>query len=317
MLERIIYFSIRQRWVVLAVVVGLAALGVYNFTRLPIDAVPDITNVQVQINTEAPGRSPLEVEQQITFPIETAISGIPHLDHTRSLSRYGLSQVTVVFDDDTDIYFARQLLSERLQTVRSQLPGGVEPEMGPISTGLGEIYMFAVEPEAGAKKPDGTGWTPMDLRTLQDWVVRPQLRTLRGVSEVNAIGGYTRQIHITPYPDRLVAYGLTLRHLADAISANNNNVGAGYIERNGEQFLVRAPGQVRTLEDIREIVVFKSEGFTLRVRDIADVSDGSELRTGAATENGQEIVLTTVMMLIGENSRDVAQRVAAKLDDVN
>ncbi|MBL8643449.1 MAG: CusA/CzcA family heavy metal efflux RND transporter, partial [Rhodospirillaceae bacterium] len=317
MLERIIYFSIRQRWFVLALVLAAAVLGAYNFTRLPIDAVPDITNVQVQINTEAPGRSPLEVEQQITFPVESAISGIPHLDHTRSLSRYGLSQVTVVFDDATDIYFARQLLSERLQAVRGQLPAGIEPEMGPISTGLGEIYMFTVEPEAGARKPDGTGWTPMDLRTLQDWVVRPQLRTLRGVSEVNAIGGYTRQIHITPYPDRLVAYGLTLRQLTELIAANNNNVGAGYIERNGEQFLVRAPGQVRTLEDIRQIVVLKSDAFTLRVGDVAEVSDGSELRTGAATENGQEIVLTTVMMLIGENSRDVAQRVAAKLEDVN
>jgi cobalt-zinc-cadmium resistance protein CzcA len=317
MLERIIYISIRQRWLVLSVVLAFAGLGVYNFTKLPIDAVPDITNVQVQINTEASGRSPLEVEQQITFPIETAISGIPHLNHTRSLSRYGLSQVTVVFDDGTDIYFARQLLSERLQTVRNQLPVGIEPEMGPISTGLGEIYMFTVEPEGGAKKPDGSGWTPMDLRTLQDWVVRPQLRTLRGVSEVNAIGGYTRQIHITPYPERLVAYGLTLRNLADVISANNNNIGAGYMERNGEQFLIRAPGQVRSLDEIREIVVLKSESFTLRVADIADVKEGGDLRTGAATENGQEIVLTTVMMLIGENSRQVAQRVAAKLEDVN
>jgi cobalt-zinc-cadmium resistance protein CzcA len=317
MLERIIYASIRQRWLVLAVVLGLAALGVYNFTKLPIDAVPDITNVQVQINTEAPGRSPVEVEQQITFPIETAIAGIPHLNHTRSLSRYGLSQVTVVFDDDTDIYFARQLLSERLQTVRGQLPDGAEPEMGPISTGLGEIYMFAVEPEKGAKKPDGSAWTPMDLRTLQDWIVRPQLRTLRGVSEVNAVGGYSRQIHITPDPARLVAYGLTLRDLATAIGENNASVGAGYVERNGEQFLIRAPGQVRTIEDIKQIVVLKEHTFTVRVGDLADVHEGGELRTGAATENGQEIVLTTVMMLIGENSRNVASRVAAKLEDVN
>lgn len=317
MLERIIYISLRQRWLVLAVFLALAALGVYNFTRLSIDAVPDITNVQVQINTEAAGLSPLEVEQQITFPVETAISGIPHLDYTRSLSRYGLSQVTVVFDDGTDIYFARQLLNERLQTVRSQLPLGIEPEMGPISTGLGEIFMFTVEPEPGATKPDGSAWTPMDLRTLQDWVIRPQLRTLDGVSEVNAIGGNSRQIHITPYPERLVAYGLTLRDLMDAIAANNSNLGAGYIERNGEQFLIRAPGQVRSLDDLRNIVVQKKQGFTLRVSDVADVADGSELRTGAATENGQEIVLTTVMMLIGENSREVAQRVATKLEDVN
>jgi cobalt-zinc-cadmium resistance protein CzcA len=317
MLERMIHFSIRRRWLVLAVVLALAALGAVNFTRLPIDAVPDITNVQVQINTEAPGLSPLEVEQQITLPVEAAISGIPALDHTRSLSRYGLSQVTVVFDDGTDIYFARQLLNERLQTVRGQLPTGADPEMGPISTGLGEIYMFTVEPEPGAAKPDGSAWSPMDLRTLQDWVVRPQLRTLKGVSEINAIGGYTRQIHITPDPDRLAAYGLTLRQVMEAIAANNNNVGAGYIERNGEQFLIRAPGQVRSLEDIRQIVVLKKDSFTLRVADVAQVADGGELRTGAATENGQEVVLTTVMMLIGENSREVSRRVAARLEEVN
>jgi len=317
MLERIIYASIRQRWLVLAAVLGLAVLGGYNFTRLPIDAVPDITNVQVQINTEAAGLSPLEVEQQITAPVEAAISGIPALDYTRSLSRYGLSQVTVVFEDGTDIYFARQLLNERLQTVRGQLPIGADPEMGPISTGLGEIYMFTVEPEPGAAKPDGSKWSPMDLRTLQDWVVRPQLRTLKGVSEVNAIGGVTRQIHITPDPDRLAAYGLSLRDVMQAIAANNNNVGAGYIERNGEQFLIRAPGQVRSLEDIRRIVVLKSDAFALRVADIAEVLDGGELRTGAATENGQEVVLTTVMMLIGENSREVSRRVAERLEEVN
>ncbi|MDX2145749.1 MAG: CusA/CzcA family heavy metal efflux RND transporter [Rhodospirillaceae bacterium] len=317
MLERIIYFSINQRWLVLAAVLGLAALGVFNFGRLPIDAVPDITNVQVQINTEVPGYSPLEAEQRVTFPIETAIAGIPHLDYTRSISRYGLSQVTVVFDDGTDIYFARQLLSERLQSARALLPPGVEPQMGPISTGLGEIFMFTVEPEPGAVKPDGSPWNAMDLRTLLDWVVKPQLRTLDGVSEVNAAGGFVRQIHVTPHPDRLVAHGLTLRDLMDAIAANNNNVGAGYIERNGEQFLIRAPGQVSTLDDLRQIVVKKADTFVLRVGDIAEVVEGTELRTGAATENGQEIVLATAFMLIGENSREVSRRIAAKLAEVN
>jgi heavy metal efflux system protein len=317
MLERIIYFSIRQRWLVLVVVFGLCVLGGYNFTKLPIDAVPDITNVQVQINTEAAGLSPLETEQRITYPIETAIAGIPHLEYTRSLSRYGLSQVTVVFDDGTDIYFARQLINERIQEARSQLPPGSEPSMGPISTGLGEIFMFTVEPEPGAKKPDGSEWTPMDLRTLQDWVVRPQLRSLRGVSEVNAIGGFVRQIHVTPDPQKLIANGLTLRDLMEALADNNSNVGAGYIERFGEQYLIRAPGQVANLDDIRQIVIKKSEGFTLRVTDVAKVNDGAELRTGAATENGREVVLTTVMMLIGENSRDVSQRAAARLEDVN
>lgn len=317
MLERIIYFSIKQRWFVLAAVLGVCVLGAFNFTKLPIDAVPDITNVQVQINTDAPGLSPLETEQRITYPIETAIAGIPNLDNTRSLSRYGLSQVTVVFEEGTDIYFARQLINERIQQVRSQLPPGSEPTMGPISTGLGEIFMFTVESEQNARKPDGSAYTPMDLRTLQDWVVRPQMRNLDGVSEVNTIGGNVRQIHVMPDPAKLLANGLTLRDLMNALSTNNANVGAGYIERFGEQYLIRAPGQVATLDDIRQLIVKKSEGFALRVADVATVEDGTELRTGAATENGREVVLTTVMLLIGENSRDVAQRSAVRLEEVN
>ena len=202
MLERIILISIRQRWTVLAVVLGLAALGIYNFQRLPIDAVPDITNVQVQINTEAAGYSPIEVEQRITFPIETAIAGLPRLDYTRSLSRYGLSQVTAVFEDGTDIYFARQLLAERLQAVRSKLPPGIAPEMGPIATGLGEIFVYIVEVEPGAVSPEGVPWTPMDLRVIHDWVVKPQLITVPGVTEVNTSGGYLKQYHVMPWPDR-------------------------------------------------------------------------------------------------------------------
>ncbi len=317
MLEKIVYFSIRQRWLVLLVALILAALGVYNFQRLPIDAVPDITNVQVQINTEAPGFSPLEVEQRITYPIETAIAGLPGLDYTRSLSRYGLSQVTVVFREGTDIYFARQLIGERLQSVGSNLPPGMQPTMGPIATGLGEIYMFTVEAKPGATKSDGKPWTPTDLRELQDWVVKPQLRNLKGVTEVNTIGGYEKQFHVTPYPDRLLAYDLTFNDVTQALEWNNANVGAGYIEKFGEQNLIRIPGQIGTLEDIERIVVVKRETQAIRVSDVADVIMGKELRTGAATKDGKEVVLGTVFMLMGENSREVSHRVARALDTIN
>ena len=317
MLEKILSFSIRQRWLVILATLGIAALGVYNFHRLPIDAVPDITNVQVQINTEAPSYSPLESEQRVTFPIETVMAGLPQLDYTRSLSRYGLSQITVVFKDGTDIYWARQLINERLQEVKSKLPPGVEPSLGPIATGLGEIYMFTVEPERGARKSDGSEYTPMDLRTAQDWIVKPQLRNLPGVVEVNTIGGYVKQFHVTPQPDKLLAYNLTLHDVMTALARNNANVGAGYIERFGEQYLIRAPGQVSGIADIRDIVVSHRDGQPIHIHDVADVGLGSELRTGAATENGKEVVLGTVFMLIGENSRTVSERVHAKMEEVN
>ncbi len=317
MLAHLIHFSIRHRWLVLVLTLGTAALGAWNFLRLPIDAVPDITNVQVQINTEAPGYSPLEAEQRVTYLVETAMAGLPELDYTRSLSRYGLSQVTVVFRDGTDIYFARQLVNERLQEVKSQLPPGLDPTMGPIATGLGEIFMFTVEAAPDAKKPDGSAWSPTDLRELQDWVVRPQLRNLKGVTEVNTIGGFVKQFHVTPDPDRLLAYGLGLPDVMTALERNNANIGAGYIERHGEQYLVRVPAQVRTLDEIRSIVIARPDGRPLRVGDVAAVEFGSELRTGAATENGHEVVLGTVFMLVGENPREVAQRVAARLVEIN
>ncbi len=317
MLDKLLKSVIGQRWVVLIVVLGLAALGIYNYQRLPIDAVPDITNVQVQINTEAAGYSPLEAEQRITFPIETAMAGLPGLEQTRSLSRYGLSQVTVVFKDGTDIYFARQLVNERVQEARSKLPPGVEPSMGPISTGLGEIFMWTVEPEGKGRKPDGSAYTATDLRTIQDWIVRPQLRNLPGVTEINTIGGYLKQFHVAPDPAKLIAYGISFHELMEALSKNNANVGAGYIEKSGEQYLIRAPGQVTTLEEIRDIVIRGDDGVPLRIRDVAEVLEGKELRTGAATENGKEVVLGTVFMLLGENSRTVSQRVAAKLEEVN
>ena len=314
-LENIIRFAIAHRWLMLALTLVLVGVGIWSFTRLPIDATPDITNVQVQINTEAPGYSPLESEQRVTFPIETAIAGLPRLDYTRSISRYGLSQVTVVFEDGTDLYFARQLVGERLQQVSSQLPEGIEPSMGPIATGLGEIFMYTVEADPEARKNDGTPWTATDLRTVQDWVIRPQLRNTPGVTEVNTIGGYERQIHITPDPAKLVALGLTLHDVVTAVAANNENVGAGYIERNGQQFLVRVPGQVVGLDEIRSIILDRRGGVPIRVGDVATVGEGPELRSGAATQNGREVVLGTVMMLVGSNSRDVAQAAAAKLEE--
>ncbi|PNM91287.1 CusA/CzcA family heavy metal efflux RND transporter [Achromobacter xylosoxidans] len=317
MFERLIRFAIEQRWLVLFVTLGVAAIGVYNYTRLAIDAVPDITNVQVQINVGAPGYSPLETEQRITYPIETVMAGLPGLQQTRSLSRYGLSQVTVIFKDGTDIYFARQLVNQRLQEAKESLPEGITPTMGPISTGLGEIYLWTVEAEPGAKKEDGSPYTPTDLREIQDWVIKPQLRNITGVTEINSIGGFAKEYQVAPNTERLASYGLSLTDIMAALDRNNANVGAGYIERKGEQYLIRAPGQVRSIDDIRDVVLTAVDGQAIRIRDVADVSIGRELRTGAATDNGQEVVLGTVFMLIGENSRSVSQAVSARIDAIN
>ncbi len=316
-LDKFVAFVIVKRWSVLLIVLGITALGIYNTQRLLIDAVPDITNVQVQINTEAEGYSPIEAEQRVTFPIETALAGMPKLDYTRSISRYGLSQVTVVFEDGTDIYFARQMVNERIQTVKSELPPGLEPVPGPIATGLGEIYMYTVVANEGALNESGEPWTAMDLRTLHDWVVKPQLITVPGVAEINTIGGYTKQFHIMPWPNKLSAHDLTIEDISNALEKNNANIGAGYIERSGEQYLVRVPGQLETVEDIREIIVGQREGVNIHLTDVADISIGSELRTGAATQNGQEVVLGTVFMLIDENSRIVANDVEAKIDEIS
>ncbi len=317
MLDRILRFSITHRWLVLVVTLGAAAFGAFNYQRLPIDAVPDITNVQVQINTEAPGFSPLESEQRITFPIETAMAGLPNLEETRSISRYGLSQVTVVFEDGTDIYFARQLVNERIQEAAATLPPGLTPSMGPIATGLGEIFLWTVEYDPPDSGDDDKVAAGMDLRTIQDWIVRPQVRTVPGVADVNSIGGYTREFHVTPDPSRLMAYGMTFRDVMTAITANNTNVGAGYIERRGEQYLIRAPGQVSSLEDLQRIVVGSHQGTPITLADLGTVALGKELRTGAATEDGREVVLGTAFMLMGENSRIVARRVADKVAEVN
>ena len=317
MIERLIDFSIRRRWLVLVAVLAVAALGLWNYGRLPIDAVPDVTNVQVQTNTAAPGFSPLETEQRITFPVETAMAGLPHLDFTRSLSRYGLSQVTVIFKDGTDIYFARQLISERITQIKDRLPPGVTVEMGPISTALGEIYMWSVEAKEGAKNEQGQPYTSTDLRTVQEWIIKPQLRNVPGVIEINSIGGYEKQYDVTPRPERLVSYGLSFRDVMDALMRNNANVSAGYIERNGEQYLIRVPGQVAGIEDIEQIIVGGGEDVPIRIRDVADVGLGKELRTGAATLNGKETVVGTALMLMGENSRAVADRVDVKMKEIN
>ncbi|NEW91107.1 CusA/CzcA family heavy metal efflux RND transporter [Rhodopseudomonas sp. BR0M22] len=316
MIDKVLAFSVRQRWLVMIGVLMMGAFGAWNFTRLPIDAVPDITNVQVQINTNAPGYSPLEVEQRITFPIETAMGGLPNLVNTRSLSRYGLSQVTVVFKDGTDIYFARQLVNERIQRAKDVLPTGIDTAMGPVSTGLGEIYMYTVEAKQGATRADGKPFTPSDLRTAQDWIIKPQLRNVPGVNEVNTIGGFAKQFHVLPDPVKLMAYRLGFRDVMTSLASNNANVGAGYIEKNGEQYLVRTPGQVSDVEEIRQIVIGSRSGLPVRIMDVAEVKEGTDLRTGAATLNGQEVVLGTAMLLIGENGRTVAQRVAAKLEQI-
>jgi cobalt-zinc-cadmium resistance protein CzcA len=317
MFDRIIKFAIEQRWLVMLLTFGLIVGGMAAYSRLALDALPDISPVQTTVNVSAPGYSPLEVEQRITFPLETVMAGLPGMEQTRSLSRYGLSQIVITFRDGTNIYFARQLVNERIQEAKDRLPPGITPAMGPISTGLGEIYLWTVEAKEGAKKPDGTAYAPMDLREIQDWVIKPQLRNVKGVAEINSIGGYAKEYQVAPNSEKLASYGITLAEIVTALDRNNSNLGAGYIERRGEQLLVRTPGQVRTLGDIGNIVVRSADGVPIRIRDVAEVSIGKELRTGAATENGQEVVLGTVFMLMGENSRTVAKAVDAKMADIN
>ncbi|KJS05304.1 MAG: cation transporter [Gammaproteobacteria bacterium BRH_c0] len=316
MINAILRLSVERRFLILSLILVLVGVGVWSFQRLPIDAVPDITNVQVQINTEAPGYSPLEAEQRITFAVETALYGLPNLAYTRSLSRYGLSQVTVVFKEGTDIYFARNLVNERLGAIKSALPPGMEPKMGPIATGLGEIFMYTVEAEEGATLADGTPLDAMALREIQDWIIRPQLAQVPGVIEINTIGGYDKQYHVTPSPQRLLAFGVSMDELASALRANNSNRGAGYIERNGQQLLVRSPGQLASIAEIEQVVIGNRHGAPVKIADVADVAIGKELRTGAATRDGTETVLGTAMMLVGENSRTVARAVASKLEAV-
>lgn len=316
MLDDLIGLSLARRGLVFFLVLLLCGLGLWNFTRLPIDAVPDITNVQVVVNTAAPGYTPLEVEQRVTFPLETAMAGIPRLSYTRSLSRYGLSQITVVFAAGTDIYFARQQVAERMNAAASALPASLQPTLGPIATGLGEIFMFTVDAEPGAVNADGTPVTPTELRSVHDWIIRPQLLRVPGVAEVNPIGGFKKEILVAPQPAKLLAYGLTYADVVTALERNNDNRGAGFIEHNGAQWLLRLPGQASEIEELAAIAVREHNGVPIRVGDVASVGVGRELRSGAATQNGHEVVMSTVFMLIGENSRAVANAVAQKLDDI-
>ena len=340
MIERILGFSLHHRYLVALLTAAIAAFGIYSLQNLPIDAVPDITNVQVQINTTAPALSPTEVEKQVTFPVETALAGIPGLESTRSISRNGFSQVTAIFNDDVDIYFARQQVNERLGEAKESLPVGADPRMGAISTGLGEIYMWTVRfvhpngKDADIKNGE-PGWqsdgsyltpegqklkTPVELasylRIVEDWIIRPQLKGVPGVAGVDAIGGYLRQYQVQPYPEKLVALGLTFKDIIEALEKNNASTGAGYVEKNGESYVVRADGRISTSDEIGDIVVSTRQGVPVYLRDIAEVGIGKELRTGSASENGHEVVVGTALMLIGANSRTVSEAVDAKLKEI-
>lgn len=316
-LEKILNFSINNKFFVIILTILMIAIGVMNLQKLTIDAVPDITNVQVQINSVADGYSPLEVEQRVTYPIETIMAGLPKLDYTRSISRFGLSQVTVVFNEETDIYFARQLVSERINEVKGSLPQGIEPVMGPISTGLGEIFMWIVDATKELKEQWGEEETFRQMREIQDWVIKPQLRNVKGVTEVNTIGGYERMYQVAPDPSKLLAYNLTLQDILSALERNNENIGAGYIEKNGEQYLVRIPGQVKEFNEIEDILVKNVRDVPIYIKNIGDIGYGKELRTGAGLFEGDERVVGTVFMLMGENSKAVASRVSAKIAEIN
>lgn len=314
--ERIIQFSIQNAIWVLLFACTWIAVGIYSYQKLPIDAVPDITNTQVQINTQAKGFTALEVEQRITYPIENAMAGIPNLELTRSISRYGLSQVTIVFKDGTDIYWARQQINQRVQEAQSELPAQIAPTMSPVSTGLGEIYQWVLKADPNAKKPDGTAYTPMDLREIQDWIVRPQLQRVKGVAEVNSIGGFEKTYVVSPDLNRMQQLNISLEQLQQALAQNNENRGAGYIEDNGQQLTVRVPGAFNGLSDIENTMLGSPNGSPIRVGDIAQVSIGHDLRTGGATYNGKETVLGVAMMAMGGNSRTVSKAVDAKLQDI-
>ncbi|TXN83156.1 CusA/CzcA family heavy metal efflux RND transporter [Methylobacterium sp. WL8] len=339
MISKILDFSVHQRWLVVLLSLLAAGFGVFSLTKLPIDAVPDITNNQVQINTTAPSLSPVDIEKQVTYPVETALAGIKGLEYTRSLSRNGFSQVTAVFSEATNVYFARQQVAERIGEAKSTLPPGAEPHMGPISTGLGEIYMWSIhyaQPKDRKVSPDGKpGWqgdgsylTPEGqrlatelertayLRTVQDWIIRPQVKTVPGVAGVDSIGGFDKQYHVQPDPMKLTALDLSFADIGRALEANNANLGARYLEDNGEGYVVRAAGRLETMEDIGSVVVTTRGGVPVRISDIAEVRIGRDLRTGSGSEDGREVVIGTALMLIGENSRTVSAAVDAKMTEI-
>ena len=336
MIRHVLAFSIARRWLVVLASIGLALWGAWSLARLPIDAVPDITNNQVQINVTATALSPAEVEKQVTFPIETALAGIPGLESTRSLSRNGFAQVTAIFTEKTSIYFARQQINERLIEIRQTLPPGARPKIGPVSTGLGEITMWSVSYANGAAVKDGEPGPQRDgsfltpegqrlrteveraayLRTVQDWVIRPQLKNVPGVAGIDAIGGYLKQYQVQPDPAKLIGLGLTFSDIVKAIEANNVSRGANVIERNGEGIVVRSGGRIESLDELRAIAINTRSGVPIRIGDIAAVSIGGEIRTGSASENGREVVIGTALMLIGANSRTVAAAVDARMQQI-
>ena len=337
MLERVLKFSLEHRFLVVMVTLLAAAAGGYSFTQLKIDAVPDITNNQVAINTSIPSLSPEEVEKQVAYIIETSLAGIPGLQETRSISRNGFCQIIAIFDDEIDPYFARQQITERIGEMRSMLPPGAEPSLGPMATGLGEVYMYAVAfahpggqgaeviPGEPGWQPDGTYLTQEGevlrteterlayLRTLQDWAIKPQLRGIPGLADVETLGGYEKQYQVRPDPRRLSSYGLTFDDLVAAVQRNNSSIGGGYIERNGEGLAVRADGRVRSLDAIAGLVIEVRNNAPIYIRDVADVAAGGELRAGTATMNGREVVGGTALMLVGANSRIVAKHVGDRI----
>jgi heavy metal efflux system protein len=340
MIQRVLVFSVQRRWLVVLLWVAASAVGAWSLTRLPIDAVPDITNNQVQINLIAPALSPVDVEKQVTFPIETALAGISGLESTRSFSRNGFAQITAVFTDRTDVYFARQQVSERLTEAKASLPPGVEVRMGPISTGLGEVYWWSVEylppGERGRVRDGEPGWQSdgsyltvegqrltddsertVYLRTVQDWMIRPQVKAVPGVAGADAIGGYVKQYLVQPDPMKLIAFGVSFNQIVAAVEANNVSRGASTVEHNGEGYVVRASGRVESARDISEIVVATRGTTPVRIKDVAEVVIGRELRTGSASVNGREAVLGTALMLIGGNSRTVAAAADARIQDIN
>ena len=337
MINRLLDASVRYRWAVLLLTLLVAAFGAFQLMKLPIDAVPDITNKQVQVNVSAPQFSPLDMERLVTFPVENSLAGIPGLDHTRSISRNGFTQITAVFDENVDIYFARQQVAERLSQARESLPANVEPAMGPITTGLGEILMWSVTFDTRAPRregqpgfqPDGSYLTPEGerltddvsklayLRTVQDWVIRPQLRTVEGVAGIDSIGGFEKQFIVQPDPSRLAAYGVSFSELSAALERANISVGANFIQRGGEAFLVRADARIRHIDEINRTTIANRNGVPVTVADVAVVRLGGELRTGAASMNGQEVVIGTALMLANGNSRIVADAVAQRLGEVS
>ncbi|MEK6578047.1 MAG: efflux RND transporter permease subunit, partial [Bdellovibrionota bacterium] len=305
MINRIIHYSVYHRGVVLLLTLIIAIIGWITFENLPIDAVPDVTNNQVQINTAVEGFSTEEVERNVTFPIETAMRGIADVTQVRSMTRFDLSQVTVIFEDEVDIYRARQLVSERLQLVAPNLPKGVLPKPGPVSSGLGEIVHYSIEAEKPAQGEERMRQL-MELRTLQEWYVKPRLQTVKGVAEVNTIGGFEKQFHIQPNSRKMAHFGLHFGDLETALEMSNKNVGGGYVQQTGEQFLVQGVGLLKSISDIKAVPIKTLETFkTVTIGDVADVALATELRSGAALVRGKEAVIGTTMMLLGENSRTV------------